>query len=206
MCLQPSNQLLGNNPCQVVDFIIETYGFSLPLQQESATLYEFSLMLEELYQVPIPIDLLYNLNKTQLIASINKVLAQQKVTSNHKLNGKTLLVIHDTDRGDMTYHILSTLARYEVALVLLTESIPTWEQLYIKDFICCDFKNHHYLTKVSSYEKNVKKFDGMVSCNPHTALANNLQKICGLSNVFSRDMLPPGRSRIEEIRRLSNEQ
>ncbi|MCU0318259.1 MAG: hypothetical protein MUC61_02875 [Amoebophilaceae bacterium] len=68
----------GKSPYHDLHFIIKNYAFVIPFQAKALSLYEFSLMLEDLYRVPIKSNTLVGRNIEEIADLLNTTIATQK--------------------------------------------------------------------------------------------------------------------------------
>jgi hypothetical protein len=126
---------------------------------------ELSLILEELYELPISYEILARhewpggvldwLTGQLLNAMFNRAMSPQF------LEGKKLLIIGSGDVDHRGY-ILESLVQAGCTLVLATGEVPTWENKYIKDHILCPFDDTEATLKLVQAYHQSSLFDGMI--------------------------------------------
>jgi biotin carboxylase len=149
-----------------------------------AFLAELSLVLEELYELPISYEALgHHEWPGGILDFLTSLLMRDMVArsmSPQSLEGKRLLVIGSGDVDHRAY-ILESLVQARCTLVLATDEVPVWENRYIKDHILCPFNDvEATVGRVRAYHQG-NPFDGMICyTEPNIELASRLGERLGL--------------------------
>jgi hypothetical protein len=173
----------GKSPYHDLHFIAKNYAFVIPFKEKTHALYEFSLMLEDLYGVPITSNMLVGRNIEEIAGLLNTIIAHKKNLLRSRQSALFLLLPGKASKRVMEC-VLRILFGYNIKIVLLAEYMPTWERKYIRDFICCNLHEQGYIDTLRLYQENVGRFAKAIvhkSCND---IAHALKNTFELPVVF----------------------